>query len=298
MKRPAAGRSDLAMSAETFQFFFVALPFIIIFLPWPLAWRSWLAIAETAICLFLLYPEPGNPGAGYAFGLTFLGYLYLTISVFLIFRFLVFRASTRNKPPIIKIHENILNALNITLAAYTGALLSLFVAKFFLFAFSGTDHGYVIHDSLAKGAFIFAILFLILPFIKKKSTSITIISVALFSAGISITTISFLGKRYPEIVIANAKEIAGNNPYCIELYKRKRPLQSLEDLTLYTMDKNRYVNHVILIVKQSEETVPFHWSYELLRFEQGAYGWDGREHPQISCSPSLGFADKIPSRAQ
>lgn len=119
----------------------------------------------------------------------------------------------------------------------------------------------------------------------------------LLTLGLLYGTLIFsgLGIFHPYAVIRSAQNIAGESPYCIGLSKRNRPPESLEDLTLLTMDKSNFDHHAFLLIEKQDGTVdPYHWSYFQSKFLPGIVNWENENRPSIPCRPKHNFASDLP----
>ena len=92
---------------------------------------------------------------------------------------------------------------------------------------------------------------------------------AFFSPMIAV---SIYGLLYPQIVLAEAERLAGDAPFCISSQDPRRPVQSRQDLTFFTMYGGRR-KHATLLVGRTAERKKYHWSYRQQRFvDESLYG--------------------------
>lgn len=98
------------------------------------------------------------------------------------------------------------------------------------------------------------------------------------------------GARHPEIVLAAANDVARDDPFCIALQIRRRPVRSRQELTFFTMDKGHTsTNHAILLVDRNGQRQSYQWSYRKGRFVKGIRDY------AVACIPkSSNFAAEFP----
>ncbi|WP_375462321.1 hypothetical protein [uncultured Enterovirga sp.] len=105
-------------------------------------------------------------------------------------------------------------------------------------------------------------------------------------------------------VVTDAKEIAGSQPYCIQVAGRDsadyRPARSWFDLSILAMRAEAsgplYLqHHAVLVVGEATKPRLYHWSYWRGRFEDGVLNGGIVDHgPTVTCLPVQDFADGQP----
>lgn len=263
----------------------------------PLRWvlRFWIFISIFGFGLSAFQTQGSisdDKGIGYVLGTNF-----LIIYGFFLFTIAVIRTTIKkNHNKKITIHTNeskIINIIDILLSIAAGIVVSILTFKFISFYFESTQHGFLIHSGLSL--ILINLIWVSLRYAQRnKKHSHLKALIFIISLFCGLLLFSGLGAFYPYVVVQNAQNIAGENPYCIGLNKRSRPLNSLEDLTLLTMDKDNIDHHAFLLIEKNNSTLePYHWSYLESKFLPGIIK-STNNNPPIPCHPSRNFIKKIP----
>ena len=264
---------------------------VLLFAPLTAAFR--VALFYALIIYIILWWEPSSrhEGVNYTLGMLFLGLILFAQFSLIIIRVLVreFRAkgvvelSTYPASPIFFYTD-------LLLACSLGGLIGAKIFIAIAWALSTGDGGFNAHYLVTLISFtVFSGTLWLLGVMFKKhgqSRSILIVSVpaAIF---FYLAILSALGSFYPRYVVGNAAKIARDDPYCIILGKRGTTAEALEDLTFFTMDKQRYNYHATLTVDRDGKRSQYYWSYKYGRFVKNKFT------TQRQCSPILHFGEKL-----
>jgi hypothetical protein len=102
-------------------------------------------------------------------------------------------------------------------------------------------------------------------------------------------------------VAHSAEEVAGSQPYCIQIADGTsdyRPARSWLDLSVFAMWATRdgplyMLHHAILFIGEPADPHLYHWSYRRHAFEPGVLNGQIEGHgPAITCTPARDFARK------
>jgi hypothetical protein len=234
-----------------------------------------------------------DPGIGYFLGILLLEFYGVFLSVIVIARLIV-QYVRKIKPKPCLSEAKAINSVDTFLFLTTGIVASIFTFKFFAFSLAGFPHGFLIHGGLSL--ILISLTGISIGFLPRDKKNFHF-KILIFILGLSCGLLLFSapGAFYPYVVIQSAQHIAGSNLYCIGLNRRSRLLNSLEDLTLLTMDKNDFAHHAVLLVEKGDATFePYHWSYFESKFLPGIVNWANDNKPSISCRPARDFIKKIP----
>ncbi len=102
-------------------------------------------------------------------------------------------------------------------------------------------------------------------------------------------------------VVVSAKEIAGSQPYCIQVAGKHsgdyRPARSWLDLSIFMMRAERFgsiylQHHAVLVVGSAELPRLYHWTYRGSGFKNGVLnGGAVDQGPAVTCLPVQNFAE-------
>ena len=188
----------------------------------------------------------------------------------------------------------VINIADTFLLFATGMVASIFIFKFIAFSLAAFPYGFIVHSVLiiTSAVLMGTTLQFVVKNKKHSQLKILILTLALFCG---LFLFSGLGIFYPYVVTRSAHNIAAGNSYCIGLNKRSRSLNSLEDLTLLTMDKSGFGHHAFLLVEKEDSTLePYHWSYFQSKFLPRIINWTNDNKPSIPCRPAPDFIKKVP----
>lgn len=271
----------------------LALCALTAFAPWRWLWRCWALIGLALAILFELYPAERNPGFAHfagiailvAIGAICLLVLALRVAVWLAYRYLT---GARHSPTPRR-DRLALVGMDVALTTAGGAYAAALLLKHALFALAGMEHGYLASASLVAAPIAGAVSAYKKQLWRSSAGWRGAGTLAVFLLTTAATGLYSL--YYPHVVSASALRIAAEQPYCIALGKRRRPVTSLEDLTLVTMDKGGWRHHAILLVERAGGIRSYHWSHRKGRFMPGTYT------SAAACIPRSGFLDALPFRS-
>lgn len=155
---------------------------------------------------------------------------------------------------------------------------------------SGQSMGYLAH-AIAAVAAIGALVWTIRPALRNGTFRHWRLRTFAMTASGLFALASVTGAAYPFFVSASMQAAAEGRPHCLYLADRQRTAQSLQDLTLFTMDKSEVQMAVMMYVRDGEATFLFPWTY---------YGWgfERNDHPigpgTPRCTPEAGFSRGLP----
>jgi hypothetical protein len=100
-------------------------------------------------------------------------------------------------------------------------------------------------------------------------------------------------------VVEQAKVMAGNRPFCIQVADNARasyrPAGALLDLFGLTMrSQSQVLHHAILVIGAGNEPQLFHWSHRKQEFVPGVLNQNAGYGPGITCLPRRDFAGGLP----
>lgn len=120
------------------------------------------------------------------------------------------------------------------------------------------------------------------------------------SAAFVTAVVSLSGAFYPELVMKEAAAKAAGYPYCIAMNVSRRPVLSVQDMTLFGFDTGGLRHHAVLLVDRNGEIEPHHWSYRRSTFQPGVWFWEeGEDHrSRVDCRPEKDFVERLPIMSQ
>ena len=236
----------------------------------PLRWvfRFWIFISIVGFGFSAFQTQESishDRDIGYAFGIV----LIITYGIFLsaiVMARLIIQKIRKTKLKTFPFETRVINIADTFLLFATGMVASIFIFKFIAFSLAAFPYGFIVHSVLiiTSAVLMGTTLQFVVKNKKHSQLKILILTLALFCG---LFLFSGLGIFYPYVVTRSAHNIAAGNSYCIGLNKRSRSLNSLEDLTLLTMDKSGFGHHAFLLVEKEDSTLePYHWSYFQSKF--------------------------------
>lgn len=269
-----------------FGLFFSLLPILTVALPPPWVWRGWVLIFLLLLGSNALSANIGVEDGRAILGLIFLiPYLFITFSLFAVCCIKYYRVKRT-------VASRGLKIFHVFIFLFAGVIAAAYTIRFAAFFFEGFSDGIFIHTILTGlcGGMAFFLIALSRP----RNDWTNTLRMAVFSFTASISTISLLGILLPYVVLKNAADIAKDQPYCIALQKSRRPVENIQDMVFLTMDKLRYGQHAVLLIKTAEEIKAFGWSYLRIPFTDRVTNWDSKNRPIIPCLPEPFFGEKLP----
>jgi|GEM_PF-4862151 len=107
-------------------------------------------------------------------------------------------------------------------------------------------------------------------------------------------SLSLAGLVYPFLIVHSATTMAAGAPHCLALGGLPRVVRSLSDLTLFSLPKNGYFHHAVMLVDRDGTLEPYHWSYWKMAFEPGIRDWGRPSGLTIACRPLADFTARLP----
>ena len=259
---------------------------LMVYTPWRIAWRGWLIFAVTTLSFFeLTYIKSVEnfTNLSLEISLYFFGILSPVLIIRGLYRKFIKKRSPEPPSKAVLIFDKII-------AAYFGLIGAFFIIRYFCYAFMYEENGFFLHYAVGAGfTALTGLFFIILMRAKKPALRLPVLfclSACLFS---SIG--AFAGSYYPQIVLADAKEKAGDRPYCIAL---RNKVTSHEDLTLFTMPKSKGSYNAAMLVEDEDGTIlPHHWSHWAQTFYGGMNNWRNENRPTVYCKPRMNFAESL-----
>jgi hypothetical protein len=264
---------------------------VLMFAPLAAAFRVALFYALTIYIIMWWEPSSRHEGVNHTLGMLFLGLILFAQFSLIIIRVVVreFRAkgvvelSTYPTSPIFFF-------IDLLFACSLGGLIGAKIFIAIAWALSTGDGGFNAHYLVTLIGFTLfsGTLWLLVVMFKKHGQSRSILIVSVFAAiFFFLAILSALGSFYPEYVVGNAAKIARDDPYCINLGKRRTTAKALEELTFFTMDKQRHNYHATLTVDRGGKRLQHYWSYRYGRFIKDKFT------TQRQCSPIHHFGEKL-----
>lgn len=264
----------------------------------PLRWvlRFWIFVAIIGFGFSAFQTQTSisnDPGIGYILGIAILIF-YGIFLYFIVIAKLIIQRIRKKESKVYPLESKALHIVDSFLFLMTGTVLSILTFKFLAFSLAAFSHGFLIHGGISLTLIILiGAVLKFNPHDKKYFYSRT--SILALSLLCALLLFSSMGSFYPYVVIQSAQRIAAKNPHCIGLNTRARPLNSLEDLTLLTMDKSNFEHHAVLLVEKEDSTLePYHWSYFQSDFLPGIGNWTNDSRPSIPCRPARNFIEETP----
>lgn len=278
--------------------------------PLKLVWRSWLLfllimkILDTTQ-LFRFFHDDGS--LGWVMGMALVEIYVVIMLIITAIRF--FKKPYKDKDPVKKIMFEveavttiknfkhcvikITNFFDKILLFTLGISLSLSLIKFIAFALSGSEGAFSIHAKLIFGSTL-AFLVMLRVVIRNKTLFWHNVAISFSSFFATFALISSMSLFHPYFVVKDAINKANGNAYCVSLNGRNsRAVNSVEDLTFLTMDKNGYPHHAYLLIEGKKgDLTAYYWSYRQSKFVSGVVNWNNENAPSIYCRPSKEFFEK------
>jgi len=287
MKRPAAERR-MALMIVLYAIILTVFAFpatLMVYTPWRFAWRCWFIFAVTALSYFeLTYIKSVEnfTNLSLEISLYFFGILSPVLIIRGLYRKLIKKRSPEPQSKAVFIFDKII-------AAYFGLIAAFFI-RYFCYAFMYEENGFFLHYAVGASFTTLTGLFFII-LIRTKKPALRLPVLFCLSACLFSSIGAFAGAYYPQIVLADAKEKAGDRPYCITL---RYEVTSHEDLTLFTMPKSKGSYNAAMLVEDEDGTIlPYHWSHWAQTFYSGINNWQNKNRPTVSCIPRMNFADDL-----
>ncbi|WP_228059775.1 hypothetical protein [Plectonema radiosum] len=99
-------------------------------------------------------------------------------------------------------------------------------------------------------------------------------------------------------VVRDAKRLAKDTPYCIQISGGDRtdyrPAKTLLDLSIQRMQGNKYSQHHAILVLGQKPSMLYHWSYWNSQFKLDTFNHRSGNLPGIYCHPKRYFVNNLP----
>jgi hypothetical protein len=100
------------------------------------------------------------------------------------------------------------------------------------------------------------------------------------------------------LVFRDAKKLARDTPYCIQLSGGDRtdyiPVKTLLDLSIQRMQGSKYGQHHAILVLGKKPSMLYHWSYFNSQFKLDTFNQRSGNFPAIYCQPKQYFINNLP----
>ena len=117
-------------------------------------------------------------------------------------------------------------------------------------------------------------------------------------AGLIFISILVLPAYSIYLVVRDAKKLAKDTPYCIQLSGGDRtdytPVKTLLDLSVQRMQGSKYGQHHAILVLGKKPSMLYHWSYWNSEFKLDTFNQRGGNFPAIYCQPKRYFVNNLP----
>lgn len=243
---------------------FFLTPLIITLLsPWNLAWRVWSVITASMLVFLITSPDAHDKGFGYLLGVMILTVFAAVAATLLFVKYLLFNRRRKRNPEIIPKKSMVLQKFDYFLSAFLGLATSCIAVYYLCYLFEGVAHGYIIHIVIAILAYL-CVIAANRYFSKAMLPNIKCRSIFVLALCLPIMFVAIAGLFFSYAVLTVAKQVAEQNDFCIALDETKPA--SPEDMTFFTMPKNNYNRHAVVLVEKYKKIDQYYWSYRLFEF--------------------------------